>query len=170
MKGSGMDLNDRLLGHDRDMTFHLLSLCHDLTDEQWDREFDIGHRTLRETFSHMISSTNFWEGCMTGAPEDMEFEDKTLHDLERDHRAVYQRFETFARSVIADGRLDDHFEDVWQVQRSFGATILHVILHNHLHRNDALHILQRLGKENLPEGDPLEWEGQLRADRPLSPA
>ena len=72
--------------------------------------------------------------------------------------AAYDRFETVARELIASGRLDETFVDHYDYPQSFGATILHVILHNQQHRSDVLHILQRLGKSELPEGDPQEWE------------
>ena len=49
-----MDLLDRLLGHDAWTTRQLLLRCRDLTDEQLDREFDIGHRTVRATLLHVI--------------------------------------------------------------------------------------------------------------------
>jgi hypothetical protein len=43
----------------------------DLTDAQLDQEFDIGHRTLRQTFDHMILNVDFWagaDGSGTGSP------------------------------------------------------------------------------------------------------
>ncbi len=49
-----MDLLDRLLGHDAWTTRQLLLRCRNLTDEQLDREFDIGHRTVRATLLHVI--------------------------------------------------------------------------------------------------------------------
>jgi uncharacterized damage-inducible protein DinB len=50
-----MDLLDRLLGtHDAWTTRQLLGRCRELTDEQLDHEFEIGHRTVRATLLHMI--------------------------------------------------------------------------------------------------------------------
>jgi hypothetical protein len=49
-----MDLIDRLLGHDVWTTHQLLLRCRGLTDEQLDRDFDIGHRTVRATLTHII--------------------------------------------------------------------------------------------------------------------
>ena len=49
-----MDLLDRLLEHDHWATAQLLDLSRHLSDAQLDQEFDIGHRTLRDTFEHMI--------------------------------------------------------------------------------------------------------------------
>jgi len=49
-----MDLLDRLLGHDAWTTRQLLLCCRGLTDAELDREFDIGHRTVRATLLHII--------------------------------------------------------------------------------------------------------------------
>lgn len=165
-----MDLNERLFGHDRDTTFQLLALCNELTDAEWDQEFDIGHRTLRETFCHMILSVNFWTAAMTDEPVEWKEERLSPQQIRQEHAASYDRFERFARDIISDESLDDTFEDHWKVRHSFGATILHVILHNHVHRSDVLHILQRLGKQDLPEGDPQEWEWRLRQSGDLPTA
>ena len=48
-----MDMTERLLRHDAWTTRLLLHRSLDLSDEQLDREFDIGHRSLRRTFVHM---------------------------------------------------------------------------------------------------------------------
>ncbi|MFT4041472.1 MAG: DinB family protein, partial [Thermomicrobiales bacterium] len=64
-----MDLLDRLLGHDAWTTRQLLLLAAPLTDEQWARPFDIGHRTLRETVEHMLFNVETWTDLMNGAPD-----------------------------------------------------------------------------------------------------
>lgn len=157
-----MDQNDRLLGHDRAMTAYYLELGKNLTDAQWDQEFDIGHRTLRRTFDHMTEAIDYWMGFMTGALAQREIELKTPEELVVQHREAYDRFEAFARSIISEGRLDETFEDGWEVRHSYGASILHVILHGQTHRTEILHMFHRLGLEDLPEGDPQEWEWELR--------
>src|SRR5690606_21034233 len=111
MEVSEMDQNDRLLGHDRAMTAYYLELGKNLTDAQWDQEFDIGHRTLRRTFDHMTEAIDFWMGFMTGAPAHREIEFKSHEELVAQHHASCDRFEAFARSIIAEGRLDETFED-----------------------------------------------------------
>src|SRR4051794_12004064 len=61
-----MDLLDRLLGHDAWTTRELLRVSGGLIDEQLDREFDIGHRTVRRTFQHIIRNMEVWSGMMVG--------------------------------------------------------------------------------------------------------
>lgn len=165
-----MDMLDRLFGHDRWMTHHYLTLCKDLTDEQWDEEFDIGVRTLRVTFDHIIDSVGYWLGWMQGSPISRERALSTYDELMEHHHAGYDRFEAFAREIIASGRLDETFEDGWKVRHSYGASILHVILHGQTHRTEILHMLHRLGLADLPEGDPQEWEWDLREQGKLPPA
>src|SRR5262245_54776271 len=63
-----MDLLDRLLGHDAWTTRQLLLLSRDLSDEQLDRHFDIGHETLRETFRHIIGNMEVWTDLIRERP------------------------------------------------------------------------------------------------------
>ncbi len=153
-----MDLLERLLGHDRWTTERLLTLSQDLSDAQLDLEFDVGHRTLRDTFDHMILNVEFWTGLMLDKPIAYEPEHASVDDMRTRHARSYDQFANVARDLVALGRVDETFVDHYSVRQSFGATILHVVLHNAQHRSEALHILQRLGLADLPEGDPQEWE------------
>src|SRR5437899_9406862 len=64
----GMTILDRLLGHDAWTTRQLLLRCRDLTDEQLDRRFDIGDRSLRETFLHILGAMENWTDRMAARP------------------------------------------------------------------------------------------------------
>jgi uncharacterized damage-inducible protein DinB len=153
-----MDLLDRLLGHDRWTTNHLLDLSSGLSGAQLDQEFDIGHRTLRRTFDHMNLATEFWTGFMIGKPIPWEPALPSLPEVRERHERVYDQFAQVARQLHTDQRLDETFVDHYDYPQSYGATILHVILHNQQHRSEVLHILQRLDVPNVPEADPQEWE------------
>jgi uncharacterized damage-inducible protein DinB len=153
-----MDLLDRFLGHDRWTTRRWLSLSRGLTDEQLDQEFDIGHRTLRATFDHMIFNVGVWTALMNGQTIDDERDASSVDALLERHERVYDAFEETTRRLIAEGRLDDTFIDHYDFPQSYGATIVNVIWHNGMHRSEALHIFHRLGVPDLPEGDPQEWE------------
>ena len=156
-----MDLLDRLLGHDHWATAQLLDLSRDLTDAQLDQEFDIGHRTLRATFEHMIFNVAFWTGLMTGQPLDAQRDDCSLAALSDRHERSYATFATLSRRLRDEQRLDDTFVDHYTARKSFGGTILHVILHNAEHRTEALHILERLGVPDVPEVDLGVWDYML---------
>ena len=156
-----MDLLDRLLEHDHWATAQLLDLSRNLTDAQLDQEFDIGHRTLRDTFEHVIFNIAFWTALMTEHPVDEQREDRSVTALIDRHERSYAAFATLAHQFRDEQRLEDTYIDHYDARKSFGGTILHVVLHNAEHRTEALHILERLGVPNLPEVDHGLWDYEL---------
>jgi uncharacterized damage-inducible protein DinB len=159
-KGMLMDLLDRLLGYDRFTTDRVLTLCRDLSDADLDREFDIGNRTIRRTLDHLLAAMELWTGLIAGEQRGRSEPTHTSIDamLAR-HAAVHDRFERVVREVAAAGRLDETFTDHHGYPQSYGATVLQVMAwHNVHHRSEVLHMLQRLGVLDLPDGDPQEWE------------
>jgi uncharacterized damage-inducible protein DinB len=157
-----MDLLDRLLGHDRWATDQLLERCLRLNEKQLDQEFDVGHRTLRETFDHMIYVVDFWTGWMTGRPVE---HDRTMLRYDRSISALTERYERFqpafaalARQIQDEQRLDETFIDHYGVRQSLGATIIQLMHHNAQHRGEVRHMLERLGVTDLWDFDPQEWE------------
>ena len=159
-----LDLLDLMLDHDRWATGELLAVSRSLTDAQLDREFDVGHRTLRETFGHMIFNVPFWTAFLAGRTPDGEHssddqpDDRSLPALTDHHVRTYDAFTGVARQLRDEGRLADTFVDHYAVRKSFGGTVLLVVQHNVEHRAEALHILQRLGVPDLPEVDLGVWD------------
>ena len=164
-----MDLIDRLLEHDVWTTQQLLLFCRNLTDEQLDRDFDIGHRTVRATLSHIIRTMEVWSDLMAGhsgqeapGPSGRSIAALTarLHlaaaDLANVTRAVAERSGW-------DEKWIDHLDNP-PTQKTYGGAIAHVITHSMHHRAQLLYLLRRLGIENLPEGDVLSWEHQVRSE------
>jgi uncharacterized damage-inducible protein DinB len=156
-----MDLLDLLLDHDHWATARLLEVSGGLTDAQLDQEFDIGHRTLRATFEHMISNVPFWTAFLAGQPADAQGDDRSLAALSDRHERSYAAFASVARRLRDEQRLDETFVDHYAVRKSFGGTILMVIEHNTEHRTEVLHILERLGVPDLPEVDLGVWDYML---------
>ena len=153
-----MDMIDRLLGHDDWGTTTLLELSRSLTDAQLDQEFDIGHRTLRATFDHMIYNVAFWSGLMTGHPFEEQRSKRTLAELINRHQRFHATFAALTRQLRDEQRLDDVYVDHYDARKSMGGTIIHVVLHNAEHRTEALHILERLGLNEVPEVDFGLWD------------
>lgn len=153
-----MDLLDRMLGFDRWTTSRYLEMSRGLTDAQLDHAFDIGHQTLRATFDHINAMLDYWTTAMLGEPAAPDAEDRSLDALVTRHEREYERFEALARRLSAEHRLDETYLDHYDYPQSFGATILHLPFHNAGHRSEILHIFERLGLHDLPEGDPTEWE------------
>jgi uncharacterized damage-inducible protein DinB len=159
-----MNMLERFLGHDLATTHELLHLCLDLTDEQMDREVDAGGGSLRKTLAHMIGNIEAWTDLMMGRsvrPSGDHSVGGLLVRLERS----YIEFAGFAKRIEREGRLDELWTDVEDnppVEKSFGGAIGHVITHNMHHRAEVLHIMQRLGVKNLPEGDLMGWDQRQR--------
>jgi uncharacterized damage-inducible protein DinB len=140
-----MDVLDRLLEHDDWGTASLLETSQSLTDEQLDRSFDIGHRSLRSTLEHIVYYVEFWTGLMTGQPvSSPPRSDSAIPPLIDRHKRAFPVFASFARRIRDEQRLDDTFTDHYGGELTFGGAILHIILHDAEHRTEAVHILQRL--------------------------
>lgn len=162
-----MDLLDRLLGHDAWTTRQLLLLCRPLTDEQLDREFDIGHRSLRATFGHIIRNVEWWSDQMAGRPRRDQGGESVDEFIARLDTAA-DDLASVARSVAERAAWDELWVDPEEsptIERTFGGTIAHVVTHSMHHRAQVLYLLRQLGVKDTPEGDVLSWESSLR-DRP----
>lgn len=146
-----MDVLDRLLDHDLWGTTQLLELSRGLSDAQFDQDFDIGNRTLRGSFDHVILNTDFWTGLMLGQPIDYKRDPSSLETLFTDHERSHAAFAALARRIRDEGRLEDTFTDHYESQMTYGGAILHVILHNAEHRTEIVHIFARLGVPELAQ-------------------
>jgi len=160
-----MDLLDRLLGHDAWTTGTLFDLTQGLSDEQLDHEFDIGSRTLRNTVEHVVRNIEGWTDLMNEQPvRPRPIDNLSLTDLRRRYDLAIVDFGNTARRLRDEQKLDDKYLDTLAQPpraKSFGGTILHVLTHNHSHRTEILHMLERSGVKNLIEGDVLGWEEML---------
>ncbi len=163
-----MDLLDRLLGHDAWTTGQVLASAAGLTDAQLDQDFDIGHRTVRETLAHLIGNVEVWTDLMAERPMRADAAGPaTLAALQRRYAAAAADFGQGARARREAGELNSIYMDVLDRPpraKSVGGTILHVLTHNHQHRAELLHMLQRLGCQDLVEGDVLGWEMQAEKE------
>ena len=159
-----MDLLDRLLGHDSWTTRQLLELAGMLSDEELDREFEIGHRTVRRTLEHIVWNIECWTDLMKGGGvRSRPAADQPVTVLSQRHEAATVELCQFARGVVDQHRLDETFLDTLDDpprEKSFGGVILHLATHGMQHRAQLLIMMRRLGVEGLPEGDALSWENQ----------
>ena len=157
-----MDLIDRMLEHDRWATNTLLEVSRGLPDAQLDEPFDIGHRTLRATFAHIVINIEFWTGLMVGRQIDYAPPDGApVNEIFERHGRAYDAFAALSRRLRDEGRLEETYVDHYEVRKSMAGTILHVALHDEGHRTEALHILARLGVPDLPEVDHGLWDYEL---------
>ena len=164
-----MDLLDRLLGHDAWTTRQILRLCEPLTDAELDREFDIGHRSVRATLAHLVWNMEVWSGLTAGDFQLARAREiatgRSVAELtDRLDRAAANLAEV-ARAVSRRGGWDEEWVDVLDdppSRKTYGGAIAHIITHSMHHRAQLLYLLRRLGVRDLPEGDVLSWEQQLR--------
>jgi len=135
-----------------------------LAEGQLDRDFDIGHRTVRETLQHMVGNIEVWTDLMATRPvRQMPTAQRSLVEFLGRFVAAYRDFARVAREIRDTGRFNDMYLDVLDhppQHKSYAGTILHVITHDLMHRVEILHMLQRLGVEDLIEGDVLSWEAR----------
>jgi uncharacterized damage-inducible protein DinB len=158
-----MTILDRLLRHDAWTTRALLTLAANLPDADLDREFDIGHRTLRRTFTHIIQNMECWHDLMAARPQRAitTTPPDSIPSLITRLDTVAAQLLTLAQSIEQHHRVDDYFTDTLDTtprHKPFGAALVHLATHAMHHRAQCLHILRRLGLKNLPEGDALTWE------------
>ena len=161
-----LDILDRLLEHDAWTTRQVLALAGRLGDEQLDQDFDIGHRRIRETMQHIIDNIEIWSDLMAGRTvRQMAAGRQSVAELERRFESAYGDFARIARELRDTQRLNDMYLDVLDrppQEKSYAGTILHVITHDHMHRAEILHMLERMGVQDLIEGDVLSWEARRR--------
>jgi uncharacterized damage-inducible protein DinB len=150
-----MDVYDRLLDFDHWAMDELLTVSEGLSDAQLDQEFDIGHRTIRATFEHIIWNVPFWTKLMIGErlPEEPDARGLSIAELAAFYEETFATFAALARQLRDDGRLEETYIDHWDVKKSMSGTVLQVILHAAEHRTEVIHMLTRLGVPNPPEVD-----------------
>lgn len=145
-----MDILDGLLEHDAQATRDLLALCQSLSDAQWERTFDIGQGSLRDTFDHMIDSMEYWTSLMKGQPFSPHTE-RSIEGIARRFEIASAEFIALAKQMRDENRLDDKFVDnELQCKRTMRATIIHVTTHSMHHRAQIRVLFDLLGVEYNP--------------------
>ncbi|HAH44669.1 DinB family protein [Gimesia sp.] len=159
-----MDLLNRLLGHDAWTTRQLLEICATLSDEQLDREFDIGHRSLRATLHHIICNMEIWSTLMAAEPIEPQ-SDQSIAGLLQRLTVAATRLESTGKQVAAEQAWDEVWIDVLDDpprEKTFGTGLAHIITHSMHHRAQLLYLLRLSGVESLPEGNVFTWETQIK--------
>lgn len=157
-----MDILDRLLAHDTWTTRQLLLACQPLPDELLDKEFEIDHKSLRETFIHMIGNLETWTDLLYERPVQDKAGDSIPELLQRLSSAS-REFSKIAHKISRENRFDDFFLDTLDTPpqlKSFGGTIGHVITHNMHHRAHIIFLMERVGLKDHIEGDLSGWESK----------
>lgn len=165
-----MTILDRLLGHDAWTTRQLLLRCRELSDEQFNRNFEIGDRSLAGTFEHIVSCMESHTDLILGrrtmenylATKELR-DDETLDGMLKRLTIVAKDFAEFAAKIDREGRADEMCENPENGNRlPLGSVIAHIITHSMHHRAQVMFMMEQLGVGDVIEGDALGWEGQAR--------
>lgn len=155
-----MDILDRLLAHDTWTTQQLLDACAGLSDELLDKDFDIDHRSLRETFLHMIENLETWTDLIHERPV-QEKQGSSISELRPRLVNASREFANLSRKIARENRFDDSFWDTLDNPprlKTFGGAIGHVLTHNMHHRAQLMFLMEKVGVKDHIEGDLLSWE------------
>jgi uncharacterized damage-inducible protein DinB len=158
-----MTVLEKLLRHDAWTTRLLLTRCATLPETSLDHSFDMGHRTLRRTFEHIIANMECWCDLILARPQR-----STTHTSSDSIPALLARLDivapellALAQSFSATSRDDDLFTDYLDNpprKKSVTTALIHLATHGMHHRAQCLWMMRQLGLQNLPEGDLFSWE------------
>ncbi len=159
-----MTILERLLGHDAWTTRQLLLRCRELSDEQLDRPFELGDKSLRETFHHLIDVMERHTGFLLGQTNTASHREETsLESMLTCLTLVSKAFADIALRIERQGREDELITNPRNGnKRTYGGVIAHLITHSMHHRAQILAMLDSLGVPDVLEGDALGWESVAR--------
>jgi len=157
-----MTILDRLLAHDAWTTRQLLLRCRELSDEQLDRVFDIGNKSLRDTFVHLIECMEIHTDNMYGRPERLLADTFPIDGWLERHMLASKDLAELATRVEREGKADEMYVGGSGAKRSLGGGIAHLLTHSMHHRAQAMYIMEQLGLKDVIEGDVMGWESVAR--------
>lgn len=157
---------DRLLGHNAWATRVLLERCRDLTPAQFSQKFEMGLGTTHDTLLHIVGAMYRWADRIGDRPLRARLEDETRiwtpDEIMARLDAGAPDLAGVVKRVVDENRLGEKMEFDAPDQPSFvftrGTAIVHVATHGVHHRAQALNMLRRLGLNDLPDVDAIEWE------------
>lgn len=155
-----MDIVERLLAHDTWTTRQLLLACRSMPDTSLDQEFEIDHKSIRNTFEHIIRSTEIWTDLLYERPVQKKAGSSISELLDRLSN-VSRDFTDLTRKIVREQRYDDFFLDTLDNpprKKTYGGAIGHVITHNMHHRAQVMLLMEKAGQREHIEGDLLSWE------------
>jgi len=108
----------------------------------------------------MESHTDF---LLTRMPSVHDYTDKSVEQLLLRLVRGSKDFSDVALRVQRENRMDELITNPRNGnRRSYGGIIAHLLTHSMHHRAQALYMMERLGLEDVIEGDALGWEAVAR--------
>ncbi len=175
---------DILIASDAWCTRMILTICGDLTHEQFHQKFPIGLGSLHDTLTHVISTMRRWTDrlagrtprpmlhALAGRPGIGEAKDRSVDELRSLLDEAERDMVATMKAVRERGELGTTIEVSWPgadgVTKSYtfsrGAVIVHVTTHGYHHRAQCLNMLRQLGapvpgvSEKYPEASAVDWQ------------
>lgn len=151
---------DILVIHDLWATQQILGACKPLSDEQLDRQFEMGPGTVRATITHMIAAMNAWADTLAGRANRERVDGNgvkySVAQLEQMIGDSTREFSELAHAHPLDEIVTrERLGKVYRFTR--GAILTHVATHGMHHRAQLLNMLRQLGVSPLPMSSVVEW-------------
>jgi uncharacterized damage-inducible protein DinB len=149
---------DILLSHDRWATQKILEACAGLTEEQFQRRFEIGPGSLHDTTTHVLGAMRRWGDMLAGREQRQRLEGPRrapaellglLGEISADFAASARRHPV--EEIVSGAR------DGKTYTFTRGTVITHVVTHGMHHRAQCLNMLRQLGVKQLPPSSVVEW-------------
>jgi len=148
-----------LLAHNHWATRSVLDACAKLSDDQLDREFDMGLKTIRATMTHVLGAMRGWGDLL--AQRDQR--DRLEADDARSPVHLLELLDEIGADILASIE-NKPLNEMLSGERggktySFtrGAVLTHVTTHGMHHRAQALNMLRHLGVDPVPPSSVMEW-------------
>jgi len=152
------DPSEILLIHHRWANEQLLAACEGLTDEQFDREFEMSLGTLRKTLTHVAGALQGWGDMIAGREQRPRLEEEpfSIAQLRELYDKVTTDFENTTRANPAHGiATGNKGGNSYSFTR--GGVLTHVMTHAVHHRAQCINMLRHMGIDPLPPSSVLEW-------------
>lgn len=148
-----------LLDFEHWATHRMLDACAGLTDDQLDREFEMGLGTLRRNLAHNIGAMIGWTCVLEGRepefPPDAEDDPPSIDRLRAMHDEAMARFRAAGSDGYGDVLTPARNGTTYRFSR--GGIVTHVVTHSMHHRAQCLNMLRHLGVETQPESSVFQW-------------
>jgi uncharacterized damage-inducible protein DinB len=150
-----------LLTHDHWATARVLDACAGLTDDAFQRRFDMGPGSLHDTLTHILGAMRTWTDTLAGVEPRPRLEAdgqrrtpaQLRHLLDESCRELSIQAGRRPLSEIVVRRL----RDGRTIEMTRGAVLTHVTTHGMHHRAQCLNMLRQLGVTPLPLLGVAEW-------------
>jgi len=148
-----------LIRHDQWATGLMLDACRDLTDEQLDREFEMGLGTLRKTLTHNLGAMRGWSDMLAQRDWQPRVEEQppmSIDEIRTLHKEIADDFASLVRSHPVDEVVSaDRGGKVYAFTR--GQILTHVYTHSVHHRAQALNMMRHLGADGETPSSIMLW-------------